>query len=94
MKKTGLIFTILLVPIDFLMLILAAISAYYLRVGSLVAEIRPVIYTLKLGEYLSYSFLVAIIWLIIFALAGLYRIGRLKLNEEIAKIFLAGRQGT
>ncbi|MBN1325620.1 sugar transferase [Candidatus Falkowbacteria bacterium] len=93
MKKTGLIFTILLVPIDFLMLVLAAVSAYYLRVGSLVAEIRPVIYTLKLSEYLSYAFLVAIIWLIIFALAGLYRIGRPKLNEEIAKIFLACSTG-
>lgn len=93
MKKTGLIFTILLVPIDFLMLILAAVSAYYLRVGSLVAEIRPVIYTLRLGEYLSYVFLVAIIWLIIFALAGLYRVGRPKLNEEISKIFLACSTG-
>lgn len=93
MKKTALIFTIILLPLDFLMLILAALSAYYLRVGWLVAEIRPVIYTLKLGEYLSYSFVVALIWLIIFALAGLYRIGKHKLNEEIAKIFLACSTG-
>jgi exopolysaccharide biosynthesis polyprenyl glycosylphosphotransferase len=93
MKKTGLIFTILLLPIDFLMLILAALSAYYLRVFSLVAEIRPVIYTLNLEAYLSYVFLIAVIWLIIFALAGLYHVGKPKINEEISKIFLACSTG-
>ena len=93
MKKTALLFTIILLPLDFLMLILAAISAYTMRVGSFVTEIRPVIYTLKPDEYLFYSILIAILWLFIFAFAGLYRIERRKLNEELSKIFLACSTG-
>jgi exopolysaccharide biosynthesis polyprenyl glycosylphosphotransferase len=75
------------------MLLLAATTAYYLRVGSFIADIRPVIYTLKPSEYLSFSVAVAIIWLLIFAFAGLYKIGKLKLNEELSKIFLACSTG-
>ena len=87
MKRTDLIFTIILVPLDFLMLVIAALSAYYLRVGSFVTEIRPVIYALSFGEYLSYSFLLALAMLVIFAIAGLYAIqtGR-KFSQEFAKI--------
>jgi len=94
MKKTDLLFAIILVPIDFLMLVIAAITAYYLRVGSFVTEIRPVIYTLSIGQYLSYTFLVAIFWLIIFAFAGLYAIksGR-KFSQEFSRIFFACSTG-
>jgi len=94
MKKNDLIFTVILVPLDFVMLILAALSAYYLRVGSFVTEIRPVIYALSLKEYFAYSVIVSLIWLIIFALAGLYAINTSrKLMNEFAKIFLACSTG-
>lgn len=94
MKKTDLLFAIILVPIDFIMLLLAALTSYYLRVGSFVTEIRPVIYALSLGEYLSYSILISLIWLIIFAIAGMYAIktGR-KFSAEFSKIFLACSTG-
>jgi exopolysaccharide biosynthesis polyprenyl glycosylphosphotransferase len=76
------------------MLILAALTAYYLRVGTFVTEIRPVIYALSLGEYLSYSILLSLFWLLIFALAGLYAIKiRRQLSQEINKIFLACSTG-
>jgi len=93
MKKTALIFTIILLPLDFLMLLMAALTAYYLRVGTIVTEIRPVIYALNLREYLSYSFLVALFWLVIFAIAGLYAIERKKFSQEFTKIFLACSTG-
>ena len=94
MKKTDLLFTIILIPLDFLMLILAAFTAYYLRVGTFVTEIRPVVYALSLGEYLGYAILIALLWLLIFALAGLYAIKiRHKLIQEINKIFLACSTG-
>ncbi|MCX6745578.1 MAG: sugar transferase [Candidatus Parcubacteria bacterium] len=94
MKKNDLIFAIILIPIDFLMLILAALTAYYLRVGSFVTEIRPVIYTLSIGEYLSYVFVVSLFWLLIFAFAGLYAIrsGR-KFSQEFSRIFFACSTG-
>lgn len=94
MKKTDLLFAIILIPIDFLMLVLAALSAYSLRVGSFVTEIRPVIYALSFGEYFTYTILMALMMLVIFAIAGLYAIqtGR-KFSQEFAKIFLACSTG-
>ncbi|MCX6739973.1 MAG: sugar transferase [Candidatus Parcubacteria bacterium] len=92
-KKTALIFTIILLPLDFLMLIFASLTAYSLRVGSFVTEIRPVIYTLQFSEYLFYSILVSLIWLFIFAFAGLYKIERRKFNDEFVKIILACSTG-
>ena len=94
MKKTDSIFTIILIPLDFIMLVLAALTAYYLRVGTFVTEIRPVIYALSLGEYIGYTMVLAILWLLIFAIAGLYAIKiRRKLIQEIGKIFLACSTG-
>ncbi len=94
MKKTDLIFAIILIPLDFLMLVLAALSAYHLRVGSFVTEIRPVIYALSFGQYLSYSLLMALAMLIIFALAGLYTIQTdRKFSKEFSKIFFACSTG-
>src|SRR4030043_340089 len=94
MKKTDLLFATILIPLDFLMLILAALSAYYLRVGSFVTEIRPVIYALSFSEYLGYSLLMAMVMLFVFALAGLYAIhtGR-KFSQEFTKIFFACSTG-
>jgi FlaA1/EpsC-like NDP-sugar epimerase len=93
MKRAALLFTIILVPLDFLMLVAAGLSAYYLRVGSFVTDIRPVIYTLTFSQFISYTFLVAVLWLIIFALAGLYRIERRKFSREFSKILLACSTG-
>lgn len=88
MKKTNLIFATILIPLDFLMLILAALTAYYLRGESFVTEIKPLIYDLSVGQYLSWAFLVALIWLVIFAFAGLYAIKTdRKFSEEFSKIF-------
>jgi len=94
MKKLDLLFTFILVPLDFIMLVLAALTAYSLRVGSFVTEIRPVIYTLSFGQYISYSILLAFLWLIIFTFAGLYAMqtGR-KFSQEFAKIFFACSTG-
>ncbi|MCX6745113.1 MAG: sugar transferase [Candidatus Parcubacteria bacterium] len=75
------------------MLVLAGLSAYYLRVGSFVTDIRPVIYTLTIRQFVSYIILVAVVWVIIFALAGLYRIERRKFSREFSKILLACSTG-
>jgi len=94
MKRSELFFSFLLVPLDFLMIILAGISAYYLRFTSLATEIRPVIFNLPFGEYLKILLLIAIAWLVIFALAGLYNIkGSRRLTEEIYRVILACSTG-
>lgn len=90
MKKFELFFSALLVPVDYLMIALAAAAAYGLRFTKLVSNIRPIIFTLPFSEYLALTLLIALGWLVIFAIFKLYTItGQKKLIDEIFKIFAA-----
>lgn len=88
MKKPPLIFTVLLVPLDFIMLFLAGLSAYFFRTSAVVAQYRPVLFYLNLPLERFIIMLLAIIpfWLFIFALTGLYNIKRKSLLEEFFQI--------
>lgn len=88
MKKSELIFTAILVPLDFLMLILASLAAYFLRFNPAIIEIRPVIFNLQLKYYLTIVFFVAVSWILIFAVSGLYSIkSNRRLIDQFYKIF-------
>ncbi|MDD4332795.1 MAG: sugar transferase [Patescibacteria group bacterium] len=96
MKKSELFFSFLLVPLDYIMLVVAGIFAYYIRFAKLITDFRPVIFTnnLPFGVYLNIVFFVAFIWLIVFALAGLYNIKTSrKLIKEIYRVVLACSTG-
>lgn len=89
MKKIELFFASLLIPLDFLMLIAAALTAYLLRFQAL-ADIRPIIFDLPFSWYLRMAAMTAVLWLIIFALNGLYAIsGPRKLVYELSRIAVA-----
>ena len=72
MKKSELFFAALLVPVDFLMIILAAAAAYWLRFTPGIIEIKPVLFEFPFLSYLKITALVAPFFLIIFALQNLY----------------------
>ncbi|PLX22131.1 hypothetical protein C0584_00045 [Candidatus Parcubacteria bacterium] len=74
MKRNELFFSFLLVPLDYIMIILAGVSAYYIRYADFVTEIRPVIFDLPFGEYFQALSIVALIFLFVFAFTGLYSI--------------------
>jgi len=94
MKRSELFFSFLLVPLDFLMIAAAGVSAYYLRFTALATEIRPVIFNLPFAEYFKILLLIALAWLIIFALAGLYNIkGSRRLTKEVYRVVLACSTG-
>ena len=94
MKRSELFFSFLLVPLDFLMIILAGVSAYYIRFAALTAEIRPVIFNLPFGAYFKIVIIIAFFWLVIFAFSGLYTIrGARKLVKEIYRVVLACSTG-
>lgn len=95
MKKSELFFSFLLVPIDFLMIVAAGLSAYYLRFAPSITAIRPIIFNLDFSWYFKILIMVAITWIVIFALAGLYTIreGTRKLSEEIYKVILSCSTG-
>lgn len=76
------------------MIMLAGTSAYYLRFTSVATEIRPVIFSLPFGDYFQILLLIALAWLIIFALAGLYSIkGSRRLTAEVYRVILACSTG-
>lgn len=94
MKRSELFFSFLLVPLDFLMITLAGVSAYYIRYAEFTQELRPVIFNLPFGEYVKIVLIIAALWLIIFALAGLYAVkGARRLINEIYKVILACSTG-
>jgi len=94
MKKTELFFSTFFIPVDFIMLILAGISAYYLRFSQAFLDIRPVIFNLPFAEYFNSLLVIALLWLAIFALTGLYQIrSARKLSQELRIIFLACSNG-
>jgi len=76
MKRAELIFTAILVPLDFLMLVGAGLAAYLLRISPWLAEYRPVLFYLNLSfsHYFGLVIGVSVFLLIIFALVGLYKI--------------------
>jgi exopolysaccharide biosynthesis polyprenyl glycosylphosphotransferase len=94
MKRSELFFSFLLVPVDYLMIVAAGLSAYFLRYSSFFKSLRPVVFNLKFDQYLNIILLLALIWLIIFAMAGLYTIrGARKLVNEVYRVVLACSTG-
>lgn len=76
------------------MILLAGISAYYLRFTAVATEIRPVIFNLPFGEYFNILLLIAFAWLVIFALAGLYKLkSSRRLTREVYHVILACSTG-
>ncbi len=94
MKRSELIFSFLLVPLDFIMIILAGVSAYYLRFAKIITDIRPVIFELDFDPYFRTVVLVAFLWILIFAFSGLYNITTSrKIIKEFYRVVLACSTG-
>ncbi|MCD6471269.1 sugar transferase [bacterium] len=92
MKRSDLLFTALLVPTDFLMLIFAGVLVYYLRF-SVLENFRPVIYQIPFKNYFFSVLIISVFWLIIFALSGLYSLSRKKFSDEFLKILIGTSLG-
>ncbi|MFH1405088.1 MAG: sugar transferase [Patescibacteria group bacterium] len=89
MKKSELFFTAVLVPIDYLAIIGAGAAAYFARLHPVFVTVRPVIFDLPFDNYLKLVSLVALIWLIVFAFAGLYSTKRRAIAVEITRVGFA-----
>lgn len=89
MKRPELFFTAVLVPLDFLTILGAALAAYHLRLATIFTSLRPVLFSLTLERYGQIVVLAATLWIGVFALAGLYRTTRRRLAEELKGIFIA-----
>ena len=90
MKRFELFFNAILVPLDFVALILAGLLAYYLRISPAVQELRPALFIvdLPLRQYMELVVIMSLVIVLIFAAQGLYAMKvRRRLVEEFTKIF-------
>ncbi len=89
MKRVNLAFTAALVPLDYLALIGAAITAYSLRFADVFTRIKPVNFDLSFDEFLSLVVPISFVFLGVYAVAGLYTIRPRSIAEECSRILLA-----
>ena len=90
MKKSELFFSAIQVPVDFAMIILAGITAFFIRDIPQIIALQPKLYNFPFNSYLEIIFIVAPLFLIIYAIEGLYaiRVTR-KFWKEAIKVFTA-----
>lgn len=93
MKRSDLVFAVLLVPTDFLMILAAGLAAYFIRFQALVS-LRPVLFEIPFSRYAALLAVVAGFFICVFGVTGLYRVGHMKIRNEIQKIFTACSTGT
>src|SRR3989338_569409 len=94
MKRLDFFFSFLLAPVDYLMIILAGLAVYFLRYETFLTAVRPVVFELAAFDYLRILLLVALLWLPIFALAGLYSLhANIRYSQEFGRVFLGCSAG-
>lgn len=94
MKRSELLFTAFLVPLDLLAILGAFVAAYYLRFSQGEATVLVEVFW-PMGQYLKFVAAIVPFWLVIFALSGLYSIKRTwRAWEEFSSIFVGVAGGT
>lgn len=90
MKKAELIIAAILVPVDYAMLLLAGFVAYSLRFWTGL----EFSYQIPFSDFMSIVALVASVWLVIFALSGMYSLrGTRRITEELRRVVLGCSAG-
>ncbi|MDD5566934.1 MAG: sugar transferase [Patescibacteria group bacterium] len=93
MKRSELVFSAILVPVDYLMILVSGLVAYRLRFSE-IATLRPVVYELPLREYFSILLIVGVVWVVVFIFSGLYAIqSTRRFLDEFVKIILGCSTG-
>ncbi len=89
MKKVHLVLGIIAVFVDYTMLIAAGLAAYAVRYTRIVQDVRPVIFDLSQGYFLGLVLVVALAWIVIFALSGMYtHTYNSRITREFLRIFV------
>ncbi len=86
MKRSELYFTILLLPVDIIMVLLAFVLAYKFRLSF---EFVPIIYVEPFSEYFRLILWTMPAWTAIFAMNGLYSTERRGVAREFGKIVVS-----
>jgi len=95
MKKGELVFSALLLPVDFVMLLAAGIATYFLRTRILSA-FRPVLFEFDLpfSEYFTLVVVVSLVFIAAYAISGLYSLRSTRgALEEFSRVVVASSAG-
>ena len=84
--RLDLLFAAILVPLDYAALLTAGWLAYTLRFNQ-ISGLFPIVSTVDFGTYFKLILLVALGWVIVLAMSGVYRL-RQQLPAELGRIFL------
>ena len=90
MKRSELFFSAIQVPVDFAMIVLASLTAFSIRNIPEILALKPKLYNYPFDSYLQVTLAVAFLFLIIYALEGLYDIrSTRKFWKEFLRVFSA-----
>lgn len=84
MKRLELFFLFIRLPLDYAAVLGAALAAYFLRY-EVFAGIRPATQIIAFDNYLALTAAIALLWVVFFALTGLY-LPRLRIMDELARV--------
>lgn len=94
MKRSELFFSAAQVPVDYAMIVLASLTAFALRDIPQVVSALPKLYQFSFQSYLDVTFVIATLFVCVYALEGLYDIrSTRKFWQESFKIFSATSLG-
>jgi exopolysaccharide biosynthesis polyprenyl glycosylphosphotransferase len=93
-RKFDLTFAALQLPLDAAALIGAALAAYTTRYNPAFIEVRPLFTQINFERYLATSIFFAVVWIAIFAVAGLYTIRQRRAWAELARVVVGCTAGT
>lgn len=90
MKRSELVFSAILVPLDFIMVVLAALSAYAVRNIPEIVAYRTTLYNVAFDDYLRVTLMVAPLFLLVYAIEGLYTVRATgRFSREATRVFKA-----
>lgn len=90
MKRSELFFSVVQVPVDYLMIVLAAISVFYLRRADAIVDVIPKLYQLSFNQYIKIALIITPLFLVVYAFYGLYKIqSTRRFWQEVSKVFAA-----
>lgn len=89
MRRLDIITAAISVPLDFAMVLLAALTAYSLRFSGSIAALRPAIAELPSRDFFALSLGIAVLWVLCMAIAGLYSFRPRQAIAEVGRIIIA-----
>lgn len=90
MKRSELFFSFIQVPVDFAMIVLAAITAFVVRDVPQIITLQPKLYTFHFHTFIKIVLAVAPVFILIYAIEGLYNIKvTRKFWQEMLRVFSA-----